>query len=166
MILTFDIDGVVCGGEFIPEWERYPETYLNLPVLDPILPAYFHDLAKKYSLYLISSRKFPNALDITKLWLNKNDFCPTDFSGVIVGLQYEEKVKMVRLLQSILHVDDDFRVTGPLGLKGCLLLHDSIKVHYPWSSKAVEAGHVVYHDWKDVLAKIYSLPYGAAKDAP
>lgn len=151
MILTCDVDGVIAGGEFIPEWERYPERYLSLPLLEEDIPHQIHKLAAKHSLYLLSSRKFPNALDYTRLWLNQSGFSLTDFCGVLVGLGAKEKVMVAQALHSNLHFDDDFRVASitPLCM-GVLIRHDQAASHYPWSERAVATGWPYLRNWNDI----------------
>ena len=160
MILTIDIDGVLAGGEYIPEWERYPERYLTLPLIEEGLPSLIHKLARKHSLYLLSSRAFPNALDYTRLWLEKVGFASADFCGVVVGAGKTEKVVLTQLLQATIHIDDDYRVVdklerGDVGAPfGLFVYHEAARSHYPWSKKAAEEGASYFINWKDLLQRV------------
>jgi hypothetical protein len=149
MIVSLDIDGVLAGGEYIPEWDRTNgAAYAALPLIDPQIPEYIHAIAKRHSVYLISSRQFPGALDTTRLWLNKQRFCMTDFCGVIVGLNHTTKIEMVKLLRATLHFDDDYRVIEPLGTTG--LLCKFTKTTYPWSQKFIDEDGWYCHDWNNL----------------
>lgn len=154
MIITIDIDGVLAGGEYIPEWERYPERYLSLPLLEKDLTTTIHKLARKHSLYLLSSRGFPNALDYTRMWLEENSFSMSDFCGVIVGLGKTKKVYLVDTLKADCHIDDDYRVVSELPNKGLFVYHESARSHYPWSAQAVANGKGYHRNWKEIIQSV------------
>ena len=151
MILTIDIDGVLAGGEYIPEWERIPERYLSLPLLEPDLPNTIHKLARKHSLYLLSSRKFDHALDYTRLWLEQSGFAMTDFCGVMVGLNPQRKRIIFDLLHADYHIDDDYRMKELIPNRFIFVYHENAKSHYPWSDKAAGYYDIEYAlNWKEI----------------
>lgn len=152
VVVTFDIDGVIAGGRYIPEWERFPEVYMELPLLDPSAPEVIHEVAKKYSVYLISSRSYPQALSSTRLWLNKVGFYMPDFSGVLVGLTPHQKAAMASLLGSVMHLDDDWRVVWDMGEAGVLFDGDSEWV-YPPDKETIKLMRKI-HGWDAVMKTV------------
>lgn len=131
-IITFDVDGVLAGGGFIPEMDRRPEVYEDLPLLDLRAPDILNELTRKYSVYIVSSRRFENALDVTRRWLNKHGFHLSWLSGVLCVDGAKEKVKAIHLLGSRLHVDDSPEVLDSLDCWGVLFL--GLDKQYWWAA--------------------------------
>jgi hypothetical protein len=105
-IISFDLDGVLVGGRYIPEWDRTPEVYNSLPPADPTAADILWELESKFHTYYVSSRRFENALEVSMEWLLDHGF-PCGY-GVIVG--QHNKPEMLRLLGVSVHFDDDPRV--------------------------------------------------------
>jgi hypothetical protein len=106
-IISFDLDGVLVGGNYIPEWDRKPEIYRSLPAANPNAYEVLWELANKFQIYYVSSRCFDSALQVSYEWLFDNGF-PLGPGGVIVGQR--NKPEMLRLLGVSVHFDDDPRV--------------------------------------------------------
>ncbi len=117
-VLTFDCDGVLAGGHYIPAWDRYPETYAALPLQDAAAPRVLDKLAESYNIYFVSGRRFPGALDTTRRWMANNGIDLSHIAGVIVGQPRLLKAQMAEALGAALHFDDDPKVVEMMGVRG------------------------------------------------
>lgn len=118
-IISFDIDGVLADGKMI-DWHQqkdHPEIYSQLKNLMP--SKIWNELTLNYHIYLVSSRSFPSALEVTLSWLQQNQLTPAFARGVILNQAFH-KAAMVRMLGSQLHIDDDPAVVKELGVYGVL----------------------------------------------
>lgn len=111
--ISFDMDGVLTGGSYIPEWDRRPYHYRDLPLLEECAPEIFNDLAKRYDVYIISARNFENSTRITKEWLESKGF--EGWMGICTGISVPRKAKLVKHLGISLHIDDHPEVCRILG---------------------------------------------------
>lgn len=104
MLVTFDIDGVVCNGEYTPRDIRTPEYYLGL---EPIAGAQrgLVKLAKEgVHVEYITSRAYKGAYDMTIQWMRQHGI-PTG-KGLHIGVEAWEKPRMADTLGAHYHVDD------------------------------------------------------------
>lgn len=153
-VLSLDIDGVIAGGSYIPDWDRYPEHYLKLPLVDPYIPAYIQALAKYYNIYLVSTRRYKDALSTTRAWLMMNNIDLGLLSGVIVGIPRLMKCMIVEALTAVAHIDDDLTIVKSiLGGKGILYWSD--EWHY--RPKDYEGVSIV-GGWDEIVNRL-SHPY-------
>ena len=136
--ISFDIDGVIAGGHYLQWWDRMPETYAALPVIEGAIDGLTR-LTDRYNVYLVSGRRFADALTITRIWLREKGLDLRDLCGVIVGIPRMLKPIVIESLGSQLHFDDDPKVTQMLGVRGVWfegkewpgweeLVQDSLKV--------------------------------------
>ena len=113
--VSFDVDGVIAGGDWIPEWDRKPEIYSELPVLDPMISGYLESLMYNFNLYFVSARSYVGATYNTRRWLINNcDLPKRAISGVICAEEYTSrkerkafKIDVIRALNPIIHMDDE-----------------------------------------------------------
>lgn len=154
-VICFDIDGVIAGGKYIPDWDRYPEHYLKLPLIDPSIPSIMTKLADIYNIYLVSTRRYKDALSTTREWLEKNKLDLKLFSGVIVGIPRLMKSPIIEALGAKLHVDDDLTIVKSiLGGRGVLFWsgewnyrpsdYTNVPVMYSWEELYKSLIHPMY----------------------
>lgn len=102
--ITFDLDGVIVGGEYEPDWEFNVDKYYNAPTLEQDVKNHLIELSTYYNIYYISARHFTECGLITVQWLLKHriPIC----GGVLVNVPAKDKYKVIAALGSSLHVDD------------------------------------------------------------
>lgn len=113
-IISFDIDGVIAGGGYIPEMDRKPEVYEELLLLDPSIPEIINNLCRRYSVYIISARRFENALEVTRLWLHKKGFNLSWLCGVMCLPSWDSKIQTILSINPSIHIDDSPMMLKPL----------------------------------------------------
>jgi 5'(3')-deoxyribonucleotidase len=104
-IITFDCDGVIAGGGYIPREDRRPEVYAALPLLDKSAPDIINDLCQHYGIYIVSARDFEDALNVTKRWLNRNGV-DLDWLAGVTCTSIDSKIKILQALNPLYHFDD------------------------------------------------------------
>lgn len=153
-IISFDIDGVVAGGNYIPEWDRRPEIYKELPILDERARDVIYNLSWKYNIYFVSSRKFPNALRTSVDWLYGRGFNPSSrCCGVICyGKTPLEKPLILSALGSRLHFDDHPGIVAGYSGRAALFINDrEVDSQWPGTDYWVDSGKVpVVRGWGEV----------------
>lgn len=80
--IGLDIDGVIAEYKDIPPEDRTPDVYDKLKPVSPEVMATFAALAMCYEVFLVSSRRYPDAQGHTRTWLNRH-------LGGAHGLDYE-----------------------------------------------------------------------------
>lgn len=154
--ITLDIDGVVAGGNYIPEWDRRVEVYSTLPLLDPMIPEYLDELCRRFHVYFVSGRCFPGALEITRMWLSK--FLPLYMpAGVVTGVHYFDKPRMTKLLKSVVHVDDDPRVINGLAWSKGVWFETPV-----WATP-IRPFHQRVGGWAELMPLLRGLEAGAGQ---
>jgi 5'(3')-deoxyribonucleotidase len=84
--ISFDCDGVLAGGHYIPAWDRQPQVYARLPLLDYAVPNVLNKLMNSYNVYIVTGRKFDGALETTQEWLAENNVDVHHLAGVVTGV--------------------------------------------------------------------------------
>ena len=116
--LTFDVDGVLADGHYIPSWDRFPEVYLRLGVRDSDMAATLNQLSATHNVYLVSGRRFDDAVRVTRQWLEWVGVDVGALCGVVCGVPRLLKARVAELLGTQLHFDDDPVVCQQLGPRG------------------------------------------------
>lgn len=147
-VLTFDLDGVVVGGNYTPAWEGRPETYRTLPVMDPHAPMILDELARVYNLYYVTSRKFDGALEVSRDWLARKGF-PIGCGVVCYGSSSLEKPIMLAMLKSRLHIDDHPGVVGAYNDKSVLFVGRDPAGWWPGTEQAMKTFPTI-RGWDEV----------------
>lgn len=147
-VISFDIDGVIAKGGYIPEWDRKPKVYEKLDLMDPRVPYIVNDLTRRFSVYIISARRFENALDTTRRWLVEKGFYLHWLCGVMCLRGWEEKEAVLRALQPAFHIDDAPRFVRCV--PGGVLYYDG-ESDWPEARELAESGEVlVVNRWADI----------------
>ena len=107
MRLSFDMDGVLADGQYVPEEKRTPEFYLTLAPISDLARRTVNALSRNHTVYIISSRHFADATRTTQQWLWRNGFILEDLAGVLCGIPIDQKVDLCNMLGVRYHVDDD-----------------------------------------------------------
>jgi len=103
-VITVDLDGVVVGGNYLPEWDRTCGVYATLPEIPGASEGLRYLKSQGYKIYYLSARRFPDSLNTTHQWLLDHG-CPTG-EGIILGVNLSDKMFISRALGSIAHIDD------------------------------------------------------------
>lgn len=110
-ILTFDIDGVLTDGRYIPPELRTAEYYITIPILPGAATA-INKLSSFSTIYFVSSRRTGEPVQYTKLWLEHNGVEMQRLGGVICDITPLHKAILCTSLGSRLHFDDDPRAVA------------------------------------------------------
>lgn len=106
-IVTFDLDGVLAEGGYLPPEARTSQNFLKLTPL--VEGTVLIDVVGGLEAWVVTSRA-PEARPATMIWLRK--WFPNCFERVLcVG---GGKVDVVKSIHPILHVDDDVGVVEAL----------------------------------------------------
>lgn len=142
-VVSFDIDGVVAGGKYIPEWDRDTQHYSKLPLLDDKIPRILKRLSKNWNIYLVSTRRYEDALTSTRGWLERFGI---EVAGVIVNVPRLLKGPVVEILKAEMHFDDDLSVVKMIhGGRGVLFYGPE----WAYRKEDLEGVRVV-NDWDGV----------------
>ena len=150
-----DIDGVVVGGIYIPEWDRQPSIYSELQSIDGACNALWH-LNNKHRIYYVTSRSFINANITTIDWLKKHNF-PLG-CGVITSIPSAEKFLIAKSLGAAYHVDDNPSIVTSMigtGVQGVLFVGRDEKGWWSGTREWIDSGRPYFDDWTK-LAKFIS----------
>lgn len=120
-ILTLDIDGVVAGGRYLPEWDRTPSIYAALPIFDTYTRQAIQEIAPHVHLYYVSSRPM-TLMDTTLAWLERE--IGEMGRGVLLGISPFYKPEVLTHIHTDLHVDDNPSIVWPLGKRGVWMIND------------------------------------------
>lgn len=152
-ILSLDCDGVLADGTYIPEWDRHPEVYRKLKLVDENVPAYLHMLCRKANVYVVSSRCFDNAVDVTRMWLQENGVYLSMLAGVICNIPSDLKPEFVQLLGARLHVDDNPTIVRGMGAMGLLLALPNSQ----WPTNGCGFNLPQVHNWHELYTVVDSI---------
>jgi hypothetical protein len=149
-VISFDVDGVVASGGFIPVEERSAERYEKCTLLDLEIPRYINQLARTHDVYFISSRNHVNALDSTHEWLYEAGIYMDYIKGTICGIPAYNKPFLCRMLGVSAHFDDDpAAVTTSFGW----LVNNPT---WPANQEAIARyAPQVVNDWREIMEVIY-----------
>lgn len=157
-LITVDVDGVLAGGGYIPAWDRKPEIYESLSLLDPACPSIINELTRTYNVYVVSSRKFPNALDVTRRWLNEHGFYLSWLAGVVCAAGAPAKSAVIDLLRPRVHIDDSPELLRGLQCSKLLFLGNTKKYWWPDArAGATTDMDAVCYDWGEVPEVLETL---------
>jgi hypothetical protein len=121
-VLSFDVDGVVADGEFIPVLNRTPARYQQSWVIEPKAAAIINHIATYIAdVYFVSSRSCTNATVLTRRWLYGIGVDPDRIAGVICNVVPAKKVELVQLLHATYHFDDDPKIIATMPQRGVLV---------------------------------------------
>lgn len=165
-VVSFDVDRVVAGGEYIPPQERIQELYWKLPLTDPRLPPMLNQIAKNCDLYFVSARSFPGANVITRAWLAWQGVDMTIVAGTLTGRAgHEEKLDWLKLLNPALHVEDHPEVLKALGPERTIAVRSPL---WPAQAEMLNgwSGFVIDGNWDDLIPYINRKLFGGAHETP
>lgn len=156
-VISFDIDGVIAGGRYTPEWDRTPNHYLGLPLVDSRIPEILKRLAKDdWNIYLVSARRYEDALSSTRLWLERHRI---SVAGVLVGVPRLLKGSVIEILHAEKHFDDDLSVVKMIhGGRGVLFYSPE----WDYRQEDLE-GVPVVNDWDGVERLLGTAQHQALK---
>lgn len=156
-VITFDLDGVIVGGDYTSDWELHPRKYLMAPMMEQDVKDYLQGLSELYTIYYISARSFNDCGFVTVQWMLRHNI-PVS-GGVFVNIASKDKWKIIKALDSKLHVDDH-----PVVIKS--LVYNTIPVMFlgrgnenSWWEKSKETYNNNHHasNWKDLVCLIRRL---------
>jgi 5'(3')-deoxyribonucleotidase len=157
--LSWDLDGVIVGGEYCPRWDRTPEYYLRQPILDPYSIEVINRLARKADIYFLSGRAFHNATNESMCWLQEKGIEWEWISGIVTSLSPTNKARAVNLLGIELHFDDDPRVCEAIGRQHSLLVDGP-----SWPSNQLSS-HPRVRGWREIEAAAWEVVNGPRQTA-
>jgi hypothetical protein len=113
-IISFDCDGVLTSGGFVPPEDRNNKFYCKLDPQEDAIPN-IHWLSTMYDIYIISQRAHPDSNLGLRAWLHWVLGLELDtIAGVITGPSGGstpdtpmDKVKIVEALGCVAHFDDN-----------------------------------------------------------
>ena len=153
--VSFDVDGVIAGGEWIPAWERHPKNYRELPILSKDVAKYLPEIATWFNVYFVSSRYFDNATRVTKEWLE--DTVPRiAIAGVITGEEYSRldrkayKGRVVQALNPLVHVDDEPAMLEYLPPKKRVYFKHPSVPHWPDPDQIAKRCRAAVTSWRQL----------------
>lgn len=151
MRLSFDMDGCLCDGSYVPKEARTPEFYAGVGVAHSLVIPTLNALAKKHTVYIISSRRFPSATRITQKWLWMQGCLVEDLAGVLCGVGIYDKLNLGDILDVQYHIDDDPTVIfGQYSDEGRRYSIEPILLHNP--SRGEYKGNIpVIPDWPHLV---------------
>jgi hypothetical protein len=113
-IISFDCDGVLTSGGFVPPEERTNAKYAKINPQEDAIPS-LHWLSTLYDIYIISQRSHENSNLGLRAWLHWVLGLELDtIAGVITGPSggasegiYMDKGRIVEALGCVAHFDDN-----------------------------------------------------------
>ena len=113
-IISFDCDGVITPGGYVPTEDRTNAKYAKILPHDDAIPS-LHWLSTLYDIYIISQRSHENSNLGLRAWLHWILGLELDtIAGVITGPSggaaegtYMDKIQVVDALGSVVHFDDN-----------------------------------------------------------
>lgn len=104
MLLTVDMDGVLCEGNYLPPEKRSYKAYVNQPLKLRALEALRKNEIPFYILSARESFKFPFqcTLDQLNWWKDM-----PNLKGVMTGVPSVRKLEVASALGAVYHLDDD-----------------------------------------------------------
>lgn len=146
--ISFDLDGVIAEGGWVPVEERSNKTYYKKGVVSPEVIPTLDLLSILYDIYLISSRGHKDANLGSRAWVHFALGLELDtIAGVITHSGTDDtiapfdKASIVQALGIELHIDDDPRHVEACGNRGVLFVSDM--------PSSIEAGgkFATVYDW-------------------
>jgi hypothetical protein len=130
-IISFDCDGVLTPGGFVPPELRTNKHYASLNPQEDAIPS-LHWLSTIYDIYIISQRSHVDSNLGLRAWLHWVLGLELDtIAGVITGPSggasegvYMDKPLVVRALGSLVHFDDNPHHLDGMGSAGVLFPSD------------------------------------------
>lgn len=148
-VITFDIDGVVCDGGYLPPEQRCWQRYNEVKVLDAAMVIGINRLTEIADIYFVSSRDHVNANYFTRYWLENQGFWMEHIS-VLTGIASADKPIILRLIKSEAHFDDDPTCVG--GYRAAWLV-DNPGWKYNQEAQSRFTDRIV-RGWNEIAAKI------------
>jgi len=145
--ISFDIDGVIAGGNYLPEWDRKPEIYLSLPVMDEYTKPVLNELDNKCDIYYLTSRTFDGDYDITLEWMINNNI-PLG-KGLVCRVPGDDKHKVSAALGCDLHIDDRPATVRLCGFWGILFVGRDAAGWWPGTEEAMKVCKTA-RNWKQL----------------
>lgn len=158
-VISFDLDGVIAEGGYMPYEERTEEAYQAKKFIDRKIDLYLNYLADFYDIYIISFRHHEGANLGARQWFMDEHVGMDTLAGVITHPASPEvrdgnhlwKGETARVVGSQFHLDDDPRV-----VKSCEVgvLFDptpnELRATFPQDFKGIEA-FPSCHTWEEVV---------------
>lgn len=118
-LITFDVDGVICGGEFIEMENRIPEVYLAQTLIDPRIPGVINGLFENFTVGVITARhikyqaaEFDDTKEFTGRQLRGFGIEVDKLGFLIPLIAGQERVRLLNYLNPLVHFDDDPTVSA------------------------------------------------------
>jgi hypothetical protein len=143
--ISFDLDGVVADGHYVPVEERTNAVYFRKPPVRADVAAMLRNLAIYYDIFFISARSHINANIGARAWLKYILGLDLEtVAGVITGsLTWDgvdptspySKIPAIQSCGSRIHIDDDPNIIAQLPYVGLLMPSND-----GWAKSAAAAG--------------------------
>ena len=156
-IITVDLDGVVVGGNYLPEWDRSPSNYAVLKPIDGAVDGLWYLKNQGWRIYYLSARNFPDAFNTTYNWLS-NVGAPTG-DGIILKVPLEYKGFVSKALGARAHIDDAPRALDAIEshvVKPILFVGRDESGWWEGTKEAMRC-FPSFHDWKRLVQYVEGL---------